>query len=115
MAGENGTVQAERFEQIIVMQREIVDVANGIQLREVGESRSQWSINGVIARQGLDDASISLHSVQTVQPHQRWTAALEIDHLVRITPQLERQLLHYTSPTTSLRSISGSLVGARHT
>ena len=94
-------LQLQRFEDVIVVQRQVVNVAKTLQLVEVGEPRRKRRNHCVSLRQAIDDRRIGLHTVQAVQPHEWWSVSAAIDDRLAIPAQADGLGPHHDSAASN--------------
>ncbi len=91
MSDQRHAVEPERLEQVVVVQREVVHVAQVVELGDVVEAGSDRRHHDMAPGELRDDGIVSAHAMRAVQPHDRGAftgpmdlhlaAAVERDHL----------------------------------
>ena len=81
MAEQGAALELQSFEEIVVVQRQIVDIANVVQLLEIVEAGREGSQDGMLFREAVDNRLVCLHADESVQPYEWCAAAGAVDNL----------------------------------
>src|SRR5262245_60294938 len=71
MPDQGDAVEGERLQDIVIMQRKVVYVADPVELSEIGKAGRQRRHHRVALRKFSDDRVMATDAVRTVQPHDR--------------------------------------------
>ena len=108
-------LELQGIQHVVVVQRQVMDVVQVVELRQVGEAGRERGRYRVVPRERLDERSVASDTVQAVQIDQGWAATGSIHHLVATAIQANNVLGQHHDTLMRARSSSGSVVGAWQT